>query len=84
MKTVTSVSYQDQVVVIDDIKFVDCSFVDCILSHEGHPLIFERIQLTNCRYMSYGIEKPFDDFLKLTGVLTEGDLKALPDRGRIH
>ncbi len=58
---------------IDDKRFIDCTFVNCILEYSGRPVHFERTHLRGCRYIFFGEAKCTIHFLQCTGLLLHND-----------
>ena len=69
METIRNLNFEGESVSIDHKHFMDCSFRDCVLQYSGEPFTLERTQLTNCRYVFFGLARGTVHFLQCTGLL---------------
>ena len=69
METLRNLTFVSESVTVDHKHFMDCTFKDCILEYSGEPFTFERTQLTNCRYVFYGLARGTVHFLQCIGLL---------------
>jgi hypothetical protein len=71
METIRNIFFEGQSINVDHKHFIECTFKDCILEYSGQSFTFERTQLTNCRYVFFGLARGTVHFLQCIGLLAE-------------
>ena len=73
METIRDLALHSGSLQIDDKRFIDCSFTNCVLEYSGRPVLFERTHLRGCRYVFFGPAKCTLHFLQCTGLMPHED-----------
>ncbi len=61
--------FRNEVVELDGIHFVECTFVECIFEYYGGDVTFERSEMRGCCHVNYGRGGQENHPLQNTGVL---------------
>ncbi len=69
METISNITFEGESISVDHKHFMDCTFSNCILEYSGEPFTLERTQLTNCRYVFFGLARGTVHFLQCIGLL---------------
>lgn len=75
METISNLVFEGESVQVDHKHFVECVFRNCVLEYSGEPFTFERTQLTDCRYVFFGLARGTVHFLHCIGLLPENPLQ---------
>lgn len=54
METISSRTFEGQLMSIDNKRFINCEILDCVLEYSGHAVSFEHTRLKGCRYVFFG------------------------------
>ncbi len=71
METIQNQTIESESFAIDDICFINCTIINCILEYSGGPVMFNRTRLQRCRYVfSAAPDAPSNSFRKQTSCPT--------------
>ena len=69
METIRNRTIRGESVLVDGKIFIDCELVDCLLEYSGGPIVFERTNLSGCRYVFFGPARGTVHFLQGVGLM---------------
>ena len=69
MKRVQDQTIEGECVTIDDVHFVRCTLINCVLQCAGGEVVFDRTSMRGCRYVFYGEALRTIKFLQGTGLM---------------
>ena len=69
MHTVSSRTFEGEVLTIDDTLYCDCVLINCTLEYSGGPVAFERTKMRGCQYVFFGRARRTVHFLQGVGLL---------------
>jgi hypothetical protein len=71
METIRDTAFEGESISVDHKHFMDCTFKNCVLEYSGQSFTLERTQLTNCRYVFFGLARGTVHFLQCIGLLPD-------------
>jgi hypothetical protein len=69
MEVLCGLTLERECITIDDKRFIDCIFIDCILEYSGGEISFEFTRMRGCRYVFYGKARRTLHFLQGVGLV---------------
>ena len=70
MKRIENQTIEGESVTIDDVHFIRCTLVNCILQYAGGEVVFDRTSMRGCQYVFYGDALRTVQFLQGTGLMS--------------
>ena len=75
VQTVQDMTFEDEVLTIDNTLYSRCVLIHCTLEYSGGPVGFEYTQMRDCRYVFYGEARRTVHFLQGVGLLNDDEKK---------
>lgn len=69
MVIINNQTFQDEVVELDNRRFVGCTFVNCILEYHGGPVCFDSTMMRGCRHVFFGYARSTVHYLQNVGLV---------------
>ena len=69
METVQDMTFENEILTIDNTLYSRCVLIHCTLEYSGGPVAFEHTQMRGCRYVFFGEARRTVHFLQGVGLL---------------
>ena len=81
MELIQGQTIEGELLSIDEKRFIDCVFIDCVLEYRGSPVSFTRTRTKGCRYVFFDSACSTVHFLQGVGLLNHspGEWGEFPD-----
>jgi hypothetical protein len=69
VRRIENKTIESECFAIDDVHFVRCTLINCVLQYAGGKVVFDETSMRGCRYVFYGHAMTTVKFLQGTGLM---------------